>query len=112
MKSTKDILHQIHDPHLSHDKRARLRCRLAKQLEEVGKYESAREAMGELWGNFSDPPDLEDLDQRTKAEVLLRVGTLTGWLGATKQIEGAQERAKDLITQSIESFEALQEVKK
>lgn len=109
MKSTKDLLHQIHDPNLSHEERAQLRCRLAKQLEEVGKYESAREAMGELWG---DPPNLENLDQRTAAEVLLRVGTLTGWLGTTKQIEGAQETAKDLITRSIESFEALQDVKK
>ncbi|HEY6803390.1 MAG TPA: response regulator [Pyrinomonadaceae bacterium] len=81
-------------------------------MEEVGKYESAREAMGELWGNVSDPPNIQNLDQRTKAEVLLRIGTLIGWLGTTKQIEGAQERAKDLITQSIESFEALQEVKK
>jgi hypothetical protein len=59
MKSTKDLLHQIHDPNLSHDARAQLRCRLAKQLEEVGKYESAREAMGELWGNISDLPNLE-----------------------------------------------------
>jgi CheY-like chemotaxis protein len=109
MKSTKDLLHQIHDPNLSHDERAQLRCRLAKQLEEVGKYESAREAMGELWG---DPPNVENLDPRTAAEVLLRVGTLTGWLGTTKQIEGAQETAKDLITRSIESFEALQDVKK
>jgi len=112
MKSTKDLLHQIHDPNLSHDERAQLRCRLAKQLEEVGKYESAQEAMGELWINFNDPPNLENLDQRTAAEVLLRVGTLTGWLGTTKQIDGAQETAKDLITQSIESFQALQDVKK
>lgn len=112
MKSTKDLLHQIHDPNLSHDERAQLRCRLAKRLEEVGNYESAREAMGELWGNVSDPPNLKNLEPRTAAEVLLRVGTLSGWLGTTKQIEGTQERAKDLITKSIESFEALQDVKK
>jgi CheY-like chemotaxis protein len=112
MKSTKDLLHQIHDPNLSRDERALLRCRLAKQLEEVGNYESAREALGELWGNVSDPPNLEGLDQRTAAEVLLRVGTLTGWLGTTKQIEGAQEIAKDLISKSIERFAALQDEKK
>lgn len=112
MKSTKDLLHQIHDPNLSHDERAQLRCRLAKQLEEVGNYESAREAMGDLWGNVGDAPNLENLDQRTAAEVLLRTGTLTAWLGHTKQIEGAQGKAKDLISKSIAIFDAHQDAKK
>jgi CheY-like chemotaxis protein len=112
MKSTKELLHQIHDPNLSPNERAQLRCQLAKQLEEVGNYENAREAMSELWGNIGDPPNLENLDQRTAAEVLLRVGTLTGWLGSTKQIEGAQEAAKNLISKSIGIFEAVQDAKK
>ncbi len=112
MKSTKDLLHQIHDPNLSNDDRAHLRCRLAKQLEEAGNYESAREAMGELWGNIDDPPNVENLDQRATAEVLLRVGTLTGWLGTMQQIKGAQEIAKDRISKSIAIFEQLQDPKK
>jgi hypothetical protein len=33
-------------------------------------------------------PVLDELDEATAAEVLLRAGTLTGWLGSTKQIEG------------------------
>lgn len=67
--------------------------------------------MGELWGNIGDPPNLENLDQRTTAEVLLRVGTLTGWLGSTKQIEGAQETAKNLISKSIAIFESVRDAK-
>jgi hypothetical protein len=43
------LLHQIADPALPPDERARLRCRLARQLEDVGNYDAAREAMGELW---------------------------------------------------------------
>jgi CheY-like chemotaxis protein len=39
----------------------------------------------------------------------LRAGVLTGWLGSAKQISGAQESAKNLITESIEKFEALGE---
>jgi len=112
MKSTKDLLHQIHDPNLSNDDRAILRCRLAKQLEEVGNYESAREAMGDLWGNIGEPPNLEHLDQRTAAEVLLRAGTLSGWIGSIRQIESAQETAKNLISQSIAIFESLHDFKK
>ena len=44
--------------------------------------------------------------------MLLRAGTLTGWIGITKQIEGAQETAKNLISQSIAIFESLQDAKK
>ncbi len=115
MNSTKDtqrFQHQIQDPNLSIDERALLRCRWAKQLEEVGNYDAGREAMGELWEGIGERPKLDVLDQRTAAEVLLRAGTLTGWIGITRQIEGAQEIAKNLITESIGIFESLNDVKK
>src|SRR5712692_1114237 len=86
---------------------AKLCCRLAKQLEKAGEYEAACEAMSEFWPEREEPPKLDDLDEQTKAEVLLRVGALAGWLGGANQTEGSQEAAKDLITQSIEIFEEL-----
>jgi CheY-like chemotaxis protein/tetratricopeptide (TPR) repeat protein len=100
------LLHQITDPALTNNERAALRCQLAKQFEDIGNYESAREAMGELWPQIGERPMIEGLDHTTTAEVLLRVGALTGWIGSAKQIEGAQELAKDLISESIASFEA------
>lgn len=106
------LLHQIADPTLPKNERARLRCQFAKQLEDVGNYDAAREAMGELWPRVGERPVLDELDEATAAEVLLRVGTLTGWLGSTKQIEGTQETAKNLISESISRFEALREEKK
>lgn len=112
MNSANQLLHQIADPSLTHDERARLRCQLAKHLEEVGNYEAAREAMGELWHGVGHRPTLEGLNQTTAAEVLLRIGVLTGWLGCVKQIEGAQEDAKNLINESIRSFEALRDTEK
>lgn len=39
--------------------------------------------------------------------MLLRAGTLTGWIGSARQIAGAQETAKDLLTESRVCFEAL-----
>lgn len=110
--STKELLHQLDDPNLSSNERAQLRCRLAEEFEDVGNYDAAREALGELWGNIGEPPKLEHLNQQSAAEVLLRVGTLTGWIGSTHQIEGAQETAKNLITQSITIFELLKDTKK
>jgi len=101
------LLHQLDNPSLSHDERARLRCELAKRLEEAGDYKAAREALNEFWPNFNERPNTEGLDRRTAAEVLLRIGALTGWVGSTKQIAGAQERAKNLISESTNVFEAL-----
>jgi CheY-like chemotaxis protein/tetratricopeptide (TPR) repeat protein len=106
------LLRQISDPSLPKEKRAQLRCQLAKELEDVGNYEAAREVMGELWSRVGEYPVLDGLEEETAAEVILRAGTLTGWIGSTKQIEGAQETAKNFITESIHRFEALQNVGK
>lgn len=112
MNSARQLLHQITDARLSFNERAQLRCKLAKQLEEAGNYDAAREAMGELWQRVGDRPELENLDQETSAEVLLRAGALTGWIGSTRQIEGSQEAAKDLITESISIFSSLASAEK
>jgi CheY-like chemotaxis protein/tetratricopeptide (TPR) repeat protein len=112
MNISSQLLHQIADTKLPQNERARLRCQLAKELENIGNYEAAREAMGDLWSRVGEYPVLDGLDEATAAEVLLRVGVLTGWLGSTKQIEGAQETAKNLITDSIARFEALQDTGK
>src|SRR3712207_3905598 len=107
MALVNELLQQISDSSLSHEQKAQLRCRLAKELEDVGNYEGARQAMGELWSQVGQPPVLEGLSARTAAEVLLRSGVLTGWIGSVKQVEGAQEAAKKLLSVSISRFEAL-----
>src|SRR3954469_11826189 len=107
-----NILRQIDSPALQPAERARLRCQLAKQMEEAGNYEAAREAMGELWQRIGERPQVSGLDEDAAAEVLLRVGSLTGWIGAAHQVEGAQEIAKDLISESAARFEAVQETEK
>lgn len=109
MTATRELIHQLADPNLSRNQRAQLRCQLAIQLNAEGDYEAAREAMGELWQRIGERPLLEGLDEETKGAVLLRVGVLTGWLGSAKLISGAQETAKNLITESIAIFEELQE---
>jgi CheY-like chemotaxis protein/tetratricopeptide (TPR) repeat protein len=106
------LLHEIADPTLTHDERALLRCRLAKELEDIGNYEAAREAMGELWPEIGGRPALDELSEATAAEVLLRVGALTGWLGSARQIKGAPETAKNLINESIARFGALKDTGK
>src|SRR4030095_7197060 len=104
-----DLLRQIDQPNLSPSKRAHLQCLLAKQLEEAGNYEAAREAMGELWRGVGERPKLEGLDEFVIAEVVLRVGALTADIGSCGQIEGAQETAKNLISEGLARFENLEE---
>src|SRR5207302_2238882 len=80
-------------------------CDLAKQLEKAGEYEEACEALREFWPERDGPLNLNELDEATKAEVLQRVGVLSGWLGSKDQTEGSQETAKNLITRSIVLFQ-------
>jgi CheY-like chemotaxis protein len=108
MTPANQLLKRMADQSISHDERVRLRCRLAKELEETGNYEGAREAFGELWTRVDERPALNGLEEATAAEVLLRVGTLTGWIGSVRQIEDAQEIAKNLISESLSIFEGLQ----
>ena len=68
--------------------------------------------MGELWQGIGEHPMLEGLDQRTAAEVLLRIGALTGWIGSVTQLEEAQKKAENLISESLRIFEASENVEK
>jgi two-component system, chemotaxis family, chemotaxis protein CheY len=107
MKSVETLLKQLDDPSLTYDEQAQLRCRIAAELEHKGQYEDARDMLAELWQGIGERPALVGLIEPTAAEVLLRVGTLSGWYGSVRQTEGAQEAAKDLISESITRFQAL-----
>src|SRR5918992_390749 len=84
MNLAERLSQQSADSSLAPNERARLRCRLAQELEEAGDYEGARAAMGELWQRVGERPRLEGLDDVTRAETLLRAGALTGWIGSAK----------------------------
>src|SRR5882672_5944363 len=86
---------------------ARVLCARAKELEEAGRFEEARLVLGEFWQRVGDRPRLDGLDGASRAEMLLRVGALSGWIGSARQISGAQEAAKDLISESSAIFEEL-----
>jgi tetratricopeptide (TPR) repeat protein len=82
-------------------------CELAKALEEAGEFEEAAETLRPFWLGLPHRPETSGLTDEARAEILLRTGTLTGWLGSTKQVPGAQEVAKDLISESANIFESL-----
>lgn len=87
-------------------------CEFAKNLEEAGEFERAAEQLSPFWNGLLSRPETKGLNEEAKAELLLRAGTLTGWLGAAKQVSGAQEVAKDLISESAAIFERLEMTEK
>ena len=112
MNLVAELSHRLENPALDVNERALLRCQIAKDLERVGDYEAARSAMSGLWHRVGQRPALDGLDQSVAAEVLLRTGSLSGWIGSTQQISGAQETAKDLLSESASLFTELQELAK
>ena len=91
--------------------RAELCCDLAREFENKGEYEEAREILTGLWPRTGQRPRVKSLEPVIAAEVLLRAGVLTGWIGSD-QIADAQEQAKDLISESIAIFESRKYKKK
>jgi tetratricopeptide (TPR) repeat protein len=87
-------------------------CREAKALENIGEYERAREALAPFWSEVGERPNTEGLEPLDQAELLLRAGALSGWLGSSGQKPGAQQLAKDLISESIRTFEKLDSAEK
>jgi tetratricopeptide (TPR) repeat protein len=82
-------------------------CVLAKQYEEAGEFDRAVDTLRPYWPKLGERPITENLIPEATAELLLRAGTLTGWLGSAKQVRGAQELAKDLISESASIFSSL-----
>ncbi|HLM00749.1 MAG TPA: hypothetical protein VK400_06815, partial [Pyrinomonadaceae bacterium] len=86
---------------------AKICCQKARRFEDAGSYETAESVMQPFWNGVGARPHLERLDENVKAEVLLRSGVITGWIGNNKSIPHSQEWAKDLISESLFVFESL-----
>src|ERR1700752_1149333 len=82
-------------------------CELAKNLAEAGELERACGMLQPFWPGLLQRPDTSGLPEDARAELLLRAGALTGSLGSARQLAGAQEAAKDLISESAAIFQGL-----
>lgn len=84
-------------------------CARAAERIFSGRYEDAREILGRFWRGVGERPSLEGLEARAAAEVLLQCGALTSRLGSSRHVAGAQESAKDLLSEALRIFESLDE---
>jgi tetratricopeptide (TPR) repeat protein len=94
------------------NERALVLCARARELQDAQNFEGARLVLSEFWPDLGHRPKLDGLAANVRAEMLLLVGTLSGWLGSARQSPGAQEIAKDLISESSTIFEELGQTEK
>jgi tetratricopeptide (TPR) repeat protein len=80
-------------------------CTKTSELIYAGRYEEAREVLGDLWRGVGVRPNLDHYSREVGAEVLLQCGSLSGCLGSA-QGKDTQERTKDLLTEALEIFQA------
>lgn len=98
---------KLQTAHLTANAEAQLKCQTALEQKDKGDFEGAQATMRRFWPGVGERPVTTALHDSVAAEVLLCVGVLTGWIGSKKQIEDAQETAKNLITESITYYEAV-----
>jgi len=100
------LLRELVNSNLDVGGRAELCCKLAKEFENKGEYEEAREMLSGLWPRMDQRPRVKGLEPDIAAEVLMRAGVVTGW------ITNAQEQAKDFLSESLAIFESRKYKKK
>ncbi|HEX8284106.1 MAG TPA: tetratricopeptide repeat protein [Pyrinomonadaceae bacterium] len=106
MNLADERLRELDNPSLTENERVTLRCQVAADLTHKGQYEAARDALGDLWLGVGQRPPVNMLPPALEAEVLLRCGTLTRLLGSVRNVSGAQEQAKDMLSEAQRKFRA------
>lgn len=73
-------------------------------LERIGDFEKAFELLREFWSDITELPDVSGLPPIIAGEILLRCGSIAGFLGDLKQIPNAQEHSKTILTNARSKF--------
>lgn len=89
----------------------RLIGRLNK-LERCGRYDEALAELREIWEDTTTVPETSDFDPPVAAEIILRCGSLIGFLGHNRQLPNAQERSKNLLTEAHRRFLVINDLEK
>lgn len=82
------------------------------RLERMGRYEEALGELGDIWVDKSALPNVSGFEPRDAAEILLRCGSLFGFLGHIRAISNAQERSRELLDAARIRFLSIYDVEK
>jgi tetratricopeptide (TPR) repeat protein len=84
----------------------------AKQYESIGRYDEAAKVLSPYWKNTSERPDVSELPEDEQAEMLMRCGSLAGYISSCKQKKDGQELAQTLIIEASRLFSLLRDYEK
>ena len=104
MNLTEILQKELENPGLDSDSSALIRCKAVSDLIDRGQFEAATEALGNLWRGPGTRPVVDNLSNRSCAEVLLQCGILSSGMGSAQNTRGSQEKAKDLISEAHRLF--------
>lgn len=79
----------------------------ARELERAGRYEEARDALGDLWRGVGVRPSAAAADSGTLAAAMLCVSIISGRLASAAADSAGATRAKDLTSESLSAFERI-----
>jgi tetratricopeptide (TPR) repeat protein len=82
------------------------------KFERCGKYDEALTELRDIWDDTTTFPNVEEFEPRAAAEIVLRCGSIIGFLGHNKQIPKAQEKSKNLLTEARNRFLDIYDVEK
>ena len=85
------------------------RCEASKRLEDSGDYAGACEVLGARWRGPGVRPDLNGLTTREAALLMLRAGMLSHRLAVTEARPGAQDEAKNLLSEAARMFASIKD---
>lgn len=91
----------------STDELVQARCQLARDSEGSGEFRQAAQILGKYWQGVGAKPDTRNLSRLSTAEVLMRAGVVSGFIGSAESIANSQEAARDLISESLFIFSDL-----
>jgi tetratricopeptide (TPR) repeat protein len=84
----------------------------ARSLENIGRYDEAAKSLSAYWKNTNKRPDVSRLSTAEQAEILLRCGSLAGYVGSCNRKKDAQKLAQTWITEASRLFLLLAEYEK
>lgn len=96
---------------ISH-KTSKTLCNKLLNLERTGRLDDAFYLVEEIWSDRTKLPDVEHFEPYTAAELILRCGSLIGFIGHNKQLPNSQEKSKNLLTEARGRFLEIYDIEK
>jgi TolB-like protein len=102
----KILVTQFASLQLSVSEEIQIYCAISREQIDAGNYDAACRILRPWW-QFGNWPKLEELNQKSSADLLFTAGELAGFVASSQQIPRGQRHGQELLIGSITLFEHL-----